>query len=673
MKRTGLFLLAVLLAAALPALGAIYYSQNNDAVSALTNWNTARDGSGAAPGAIGAGDTLVVQGGDSLWLTAAQTATMLDIETGGQVNAMTFAFTLASFTMRAGAEYIQGGAVQAIPSTVCSFDVASTYRFNGTQAGTSNTPYPEFGNLVWEPTPASAGTFQNSLTGAPLYGGLVVRGDLAINIQGPTKREVRFATGSTVRRNHTIDGDLVIFSTSSSVVLNNGTLTDTVNLGGDLIINAGIFKALNSTGTAVFNLGGSLLNYGDSCYAGNGAGTYVLNFTGTNGVNCRPGWNSNSFRTVNIPAGKVVNLILSDLNVLAGATFTNNGELYCTSSIVGAGDFTLASGATLGIGNASGLNGTVAVSGTKTYDAGASYIYNGTAAQVTGTDLPATVNDLTLNNAAGLTLSGPVTVNNVLSLTDGVITTDTSTLTIASDFAVNRTNGYVNGNLSMHVAAGSNVDKYFWLGTANGISGFDVWFNNVSTAGYLTATAIQSSHPDVNVANQTLQRYWSLSKDGSLAFDYYDVILQYNDADFTTEFPETDWPTMVAGKYDAGTWAFPAIFARYPGSNEVSIYNLTSFSDFTLGKDEASIYAGPADTIAPTIAWTTPATGATGVAPDAAIQIAFSEPMDTLSLMGGMLPPANDHVVWNATMDTLTQTHDPPALATTYTIAWPAG
>ncbi len=83
--------------------------------------------------------------------------------------------------------------------------------------------------------------------------------------------------------------------------------------------------------------------------------------------------------------------------------------------------------------------------------------------------------------------------------------------------------------------------------------------------------------------------------------------------------------------------------------------------------------AAVGDTTAPAVVWTTPANGATDVALDATIQIVFSEPMDTLSIMGGMLPAANDQVVWNATMDTLSLTHDPLAYGTTYTISWTAG
>ena len=58
----------------------------------------------------------------------------------------------------------------------------------------------------------------------------------------------------------------------------------------------------------------------------------------------------------------------------------------------------------------------------------ANYVYNGSSAQVTGALLPATVNNLTINNSAGVTLSSNVTVNGTLYLTAGVFNNNSATL-----------------------------------------------------------------------------------------------------------------------------------------------------------------------------------------------------------------------------------------------------
>ncbi|MEK6302328.1 MAG: C25 family cysteine peptidase [Acidobacteriota bacterium] len=108
-----------------------------------------------------------------------------------------------------------------------------------------------------------------------------------------------------------------------------------------------------------------------------------------------------------------------------------------TATITGTGNsaFTLASGASIQIGStagitSSGATGNIQVPNTRTYSTGANYTYNGVAAQVTGvfttTPTSATVNDLTIDNSAGVTLSGNLTCAGLLSLTTGDLLTTAS-------------------------------------------------------------------------------------------------------------------------------------------------------------------------------------------------------------------------------------------------------
>src|SRR5262249_31259669 len=143
--------------------------------------------------------------------------------------------------------------------------------------------------------------------------------------------------------------------------------------------------------------------------------------------------------TVN--SGTTVTL-LQGVNVSPGGTATNNGTLNCGTSIIsGAGNFGIAAGATLGIGDpngitSSGASGNIQVTGTRVFTSGANYTYNGSAAQVTGSGLPSSVNTLTNNNSlavasGGVTLTASVTVNNQLSLTAGRLITGGNQVIIA--------------------------------------------------------------------------------------------------------------------------------------------------------------------------------------------------------------------------------------------------
>jgi hypothetical protein len=103
-----------------------------------------------------------------------------------------------------------------------------------------------------------------------------------------------------------------------------------------------------------------------------------------------------------------------------------------TTVLQGSGAFTLNAGATLECANAGGLDVTLSNTGAKNLFADANFIYDGTASQVTGTILPAILNNLTINNTAGVTLSSPSTVNGTLSTLSGDLTLNSNILTIGS-------------------------------------------------------------------------------------------------------------------------------------------------------------------------------------------------------------------------------------------------
>jgi hypothetical protein len=91
------------------------------------------------------------------------------------------------------------------------------------------------------------------------------------------------------------------------------------------------------------------------------------------------------------------------------------------SELGGTGFFRLNEGATLATAHAGGIAGAVQSTGNNvTFDAGASYVFNGTVAQLTSALMPATVNGLTIDNQAGVTLSQETTINGVLRLVAGV-------------------------------------------------------------------------------------------------------------------------------------------------------------------------------------------------------------------------------------------------------------
>jgi hypothetical protein len=134
-------------------------------------------------------------------------------------------------------------------------------------------------------------------------------------------------------------------------------------------------------------------------------------------------------------------LMLNAPLTAAGTITVASGGMLDTGCqpIAGAADFVVAAGGELRVCDAAGLaatgtmSGAVQTTGTRTFSPDATYLYNGSVTQATGAGLPAQVRNLAVQNAAGVTLSAPLTVMQVLRLTQGNLTLGSQLLTLHSD------------------------------------------------------------------------------------------------------------------------------------------------------------------------------------------------------------------------------------------------
>jgi hypothetical protein len=389
----------------------IYYSQGNLAPNLVASWNSQRNGSGSAPANFTSGDTFAIQNTHNMvstatWAISGGTSSKLHIETGGILQAdrsITLALT-TTFQMDAGSKYIQNvsmGMNSTIFRGIEVFDPTSTIEIQVHPSGTSEPTSPGYGNLT-------------------------------INI--PTGTSLGWAGDLTA-----VQGNLTILETGTGTTrhaLTAGTDIN-VNIGGNFIVSGGNFWFSSGTGTVNMTVGGNVSLSGSSTVLNlansSGAGTLniVGNFTMTGGTLSEEG---NSSGTINF-AGTTAQLISISGSPTISNTVNfavNNNAIAefetATTVLSGSiGTFMANSGSTLIIKHADGITSTGAVgciqtTGTRTFSTAANYIYQGSAAQVTGSGLPATVNNLTINNASGVTLTGSITVNGVLTQTTGVIT-----------------------------------------------------------------------------------------------------------------------------------------------------------------------------------------------------------------------------------------------------------
>ena len=156
--------------------------------------------------------------------------------------------------------------------------------------------------------------------------------------------------------------------------------------------------------------------------------------------------------TVNSPG----NATLGGAVTVNTSTTINSGAALNDGCFVlsGAGSFTLAAGGTLGICNAAGISasgatGAIQNTGTRSFASDASYVYNGTVSQVTGSGLPSQVRNLTVSNSAGVTLTNNLTVAQVVRLNSGNLSLSGKSLLLPSTTAgtalVNNAGGQVLG------------------------------------------------------------------------------------------------------------------------------------------------------------------------------------------------------------------------------------
>lgn len=382
-----------------------------------------------------------------------------------------------------------------------------------------------------------------------------------------------------------------LFSNTASSPLN---IQNTLTVGAGSSVN---WTLTSAGGTMTFN---NIANNGAGVTVGTvnaagiiwGSSNGTLNGSGTNGLTVASGaFGSLTLAgALTIASGK--SMTVSGQTVTANAGITDNGTLNCdTAAILGSGNFTVGSGATLGIKNTGGLEtagalGQIQMAGTRTYNTGANYVFNGSSAQATGGGFPATVNNLTINNAAGVSMNNALAVSAQLSLQAGPLTTNGNALTVPDGGAVS-TGGYVVGTITQSLNAANTGTRVFPVGTAGAASNVML---TITTPGSgsgnvaVSATAAPNTHAD---SATSLQRFWVISPSTSFTLDpSTQLSLAYQAADVPGTVTES---SMIAGEWTGSTWNLFPNTASTPGvqinagTHVATITGVTGFSEWTLG------------------------------------------------------------------------------------------
>ena len=287
---------------------------------------------------------------------------------------------------------------------------------------------------------------------------------------------------STGTNPFTVD-DLTITAGSPNI-----NLTGQINIKGKLKVLSGATLTFNPVST-----GGSINFNGTSQQTITNSGTLTFG--------------SNSALSITNNTSGV--LLQSNINI-GSVTCSVSGILDCGANIISGtlGNFTLVSGGTLKTANSAGLTGSITVTGTKTFDSGANYEFNGTS---TGT--LSTLNNLTVNNSSGnVALGSNLTVNGTLTFTNGKLTLGTNNLTLGSSATVS---GVTAGNYIVADGTGSLIRKsisstetIFPIGTATAYS--PAWITNSGTPGDYTINVV-SDLTGTNNGDERVKLKWNIA------------------------------------------------------------------------------------------------------------------------------------------------------------------
>jgi hypothetical protein len=197
--------------------------------------------------------------------------------------------------------------------------------------------------------------------------------------------------------------------------------------------------------------------------------------------------------------------------------------------------------------------------------------------------------NVTVNNAAGVVLNSPVTLEGPLTFTSGSITTGSNVLTaIGAITGAGSGTGWVNGNLQRPVSGAGTVD--FAVGGASDYGPVSLAFASVGGAGNLTAavTTLGSAPPTASglSSSKYVNRMWTFTN-GGIASPSYQATFNYASGDLLDGAVAAN---LVVAKNASGTWSAPGVSGTPTSTQLTTAAGLTSFSDFYLGEPAAVNY-----------------------------------------------------------------------------------
>ena len=390
-----------------------------------------------------------------------------------------------------------------------------------------------------------------------------INGNISVLSSGGSRARMTSPGASPTGPNTiTVMGTITVDNASFESNGSGSADTITVESHGDIsATNGSVFAVSRGSGPmVVWNLYGNLtFDNSETRNSGGAKASFYFAGTGTHHLNLvNPTFGGGGLPTV----------------VMSGAT------LALDSSVVGgSGAFSVNAGATISSGHASGFGGSLQMTGAKSLSDSANYVYAGTVAQSGDSLLPAQVNRLVINNTAGVTLNGDVSVMDTLWLTNGTLALGTHSLS-ASAAAGGSATSYViaDGTGSFNINGVGANEAYFPVGTATSFA--PAWITNAGTVDTFTV----SVNPDDGYALSRVKLAWTIAEKNAGGSNCT-LKFGWMGADETTPFAAARATAALifelAGRTEVGSGTYTRNTSSEPYT--VSRGGFTTFGSFAVG------------------------------------------------------------------------------------------
>lgn len=627
-----------------------YYSKGSFVANIPGNWNTKRDGTGTDATSFPAGAIFYLQNGHTMTTTAQVTIPFLTVEAGGYMKA-TNLITCTDLRINGFGTF-----EQVVASPIASGGYITNFFIEnyGTWIHNNAGALPDLNRYF---SPRSNQWFYqwgaNSFPDSTAWGNVLLNGttpgnfgmSLVLNtIQGDFEWR-RIGNGNYLycQENETIDiGGNLIFSGGwwriayDGSVPGNQTRRVTVNVSGDFIMTSGTLQDYmrgDAASGATLNINGNIKITGGSLnFNLSPGGSSPINLTvGTPSVTWTQTGGAVALGNTFVKSGKTVTMVgnkIGDMGASRTLTVETGATLNCSNyPVTGAGQFTLATGATIGVGSAAGIastgaTGNIQVSGARSYSSGATYrYYEGLTPQITGAftttttnaTYPSQVANLIMDKAALaniVNLTNTTDVTGTLTLTNGILTSSYTAaaapwVRIPSTATVSPVGGSVNSYVDGYIRRQGNSSFIFPTGNGGRWRRIEITAPSVSTefeARYVLSpyanTTLMAPAPSVVLDHVSKIEHWFLSKPLGSDAASAKVKLYWEDAALSGIFK---FDSLTVARWSASGWEDANCYTGCPpnwtsstvqrtytgsatgnGAGTIQSNTVSAFSPFTL-------------------------------------------------------------------------------------------